>query len=890
MASYVMKSACRGRRPHLHIPESHYRRPALVSRLLRERNVARFIVAPDGYGKTSVALEYAETLFGFNGCFWFTSDSPCFIRDLDANSLVREILEANNAPRLVVFDDIPLLDAERAAQFSLVIDTLISVESEVIVCMTPSADVYAHLQRDRLLLGPNDLLLSDIEVGFRHKGMASSKGQSSASIGKRIAALGWPSLDNSERHFLTNVAKESLPVDVMLVVLCILVYQQGSLSEIEELAPFDSEAMLLLENRYPHLGIDAIANTFETPRFDVEDIATAYRHHLDAVSQYARCGDRDVLAYTMATHLLKRGEAVRSCAVIRRLCAQNMRASWLLEHDKLLLDEMCVLPSLDVIHSLGAQATRKPAIALARARRHMLLDNKEEAVRAVKKSAFDRDLDACTRMGCLLIVARNAPFPLRDKAQNEIEKLTGIARLDGISLASDQDASSACVVPLDVQEIAAQQKPFTQDERYWRPLGLIHCALKESVIKACGAWISCERRNGDKESLKTGASWILDALVQDGGQHNAKGSPSPHSIDAVVSFAFNALAFAEGAHTLNDVVLGLSFERARANGAVLATGTLSAHVMLWLHDCEMTLFEQRQEFDKRAQKEFAQKSDKASTHPDLYLGERLKGSQTQIGLSAPILEVRLFGKMELAFDGKYIDTSDIHRNKVKVLLALLVLANGRDVSRDVLVKSLWPNSQIETARKNLYTLWSSLREALQLPNGTCPYLIRRRGACSIDANLVRSDVQRFESVCRELFFGDASREGFADVFKDVEEYFASDLLPAEQENETICSARDEYRTRLVDALVTAASNLIAVGNAQQAVWVARFALRHEDTREDAYVMLMSAQIALGQRTAALMTFFTCKRALSEKLGLDPSPEIVMLYESLLEPGGKANRA
>ena len=89
-------------------------------------------------------------------------------------------------------------------------------------------------------------------------------------------------------------------------------------------------------------------------------------------------------------------------------------------------------------------------------------------------------------------------------------------------------------------------------------------------------------------------------------------------------------------------------------------------------------------------------------------------------------------------------------------------------------------------------------------------------------------------------------------------------------------------SRLVDALVSATQNVVEAGNPQVAIWFARLALSHDDTREDAYVALMRAQIANGQTTAAIMSYHTCRRVLSEKLGIDPSPETVALYESLLD--------
>ncbi len=45
---------------------------------------------------------------------------------------------------------------------------------------------------------------------------------------------------------------------------------------------------------------------------------------------------------------------------------------------------------------------------------------------------------------------------------------------------------------------------------------------------------------------------------------------------------------------------------------------------------------------------------------------------------------------------------------------------------------------------------------------------------------------------------------------------------------------------------------------------------------------MEAQIASGQRAAAIDAYFACRRYLSEELGIDPSPRVVELYRSIIE--------
>lgn len=165
MLSFLAQSACRGNRPSRFSSLRAYPRPALVAKLLRERNVARFMVAPSGFGKSTLALEYAETVFAFDHVFWIDCASPCFLRDLDARGIVDGLVEVDDQSFLAVFEDVPPLDSLRAELFGAVLDDLLDRGCEVLITCTPAADVFAD-QIDRMLVGAGDLLLSDEEVDF----------------------------------------------------------------------------------------------------------------------------------------------------------------------------------------------------------------------------------------------------------------------------------------------------------------------------------------------------------------------------------------------------------------------------------------------------------------------------------------------------------------------------------------------------------------------------------------------------------------------------------------------------------------------------------------------------------------------------------------------------
>ena len=64
------QSACEGRRPHGVVPDRLRSRPRLLSRLLEDRGALRLVVAPPGFGKATLAFEYASVMFQFEHVFW----------------------------------------------------------------------------------------------------------------------------------------------------------------------------------------------------------------------------------------------------------------------------------------------------------------------------------------------------------------------------------------------------------------------------------------------------------------------------------------------------------------------------------------------------------------------------------------------------------------------------------------------------------------------------------------------------------------------------------------------------------------------------------------------------------------------------------------------------
>lgn len=877
MSSYLSASACCGRRPK-HLSGSHcYTRSDLIARLLRERHVARFIVAPDGFGKTSLALGYADTVFSFEHVLWLGAKSPCFLRDLDAGVIASGLLSTDRHAALAVFDDVPALSFERASAFSSQIDALLAAGCEVLVCCAPSCDAYASLQRDRVRLGATDLLLGDDELAFGENSLIARDGSAGAS---RVAGLRW-SEGMTPAAFLQGVVREELPLEVVVPMVVMLVLQSGELAELEAFRCADAEALRMLAAEYPFLGIDEGEATFSAPSFLPADIAKAFGKRLAGAGRLAHHPSQWDLAGSLADALLARGEGGRACEVVGALCPHAQQAAWLEKHGLALARQACALPASDLAGTRGRSASPLSfALEADEAWRAALLGDEAAARRHARKAAAS-PAEAPQVMG-LLMLARLGSGKDRDEAAAKLAHWAAVPLPQG----GEDAAAFRWTRPLAGMWDLADQ-PAEGAQRAWEAWR--HGGAHPDALSIAALWLFRDTRRQLDERRSYGAAQfpgfvqqslfeapreapadrVRGRLLASAAEHVARrfehpAAARPDAFSALACLSWDELCRVEGFGS----VLDAGWDRPRA---VRAAEPVRAFVLA-----------QRSELAQRRRRRERKRAEYAATHPDAFLDARRPLCGPAVAERAPLLTVNLFGGLDVRLGDDPVDPRAFRRQKVKVLLALMALNRGRDLSRERLMEVLWPGMPPDSARKSFYTVWSLLKKAISLPSGACPYLIRQRSACRLDGTLLRTDLADFDDVCRSLHFDALDGDGWVQVSVQVEQRFSGEIMPGDSGTAAIERARSEYRLRMVDALVAASRRLVAQRRAQEGLWFARAAFKRSSAREDVYTALMEAQLAAGQRSSALETYFACRKYLVEELGIDPSLETMALYRSIIE--------
>lgn len=799
MPEFLKKASCRGRRPLHLVPRRQIPRPNLIAKLLRERHVARFIVAPDGFGKTGLAMEYADTVFSFEHVVWLDGRSPCFLRDLDRGVIARTLLEGDPQPFLVVIDDVPLLDPERAELLSDELDLLLDRDCEVMVACMPSRDAFAR-HRDRIKLTAVDLLLTDEEVDLlRTPGERSSDPASTIAPACRVATFVWGS-DEERAGFLSAVLGEELPADLLLPLFVMASLGKGTFEDVAAFGPFGPDQDALLAEQYPYLGIDSRSGRFEAAPFEVEALAGAFARKLGALADRSLFSDASTLVVRLGDALAMRGEHERACDFVRLLASRAPRASWLAKHGAALLEAACLVPACEVHRSLSGETAGKGALLSAHeAVRRALLGDRQAACVAARKAVRDRNAPSSVQMTGALVLAQCAEADERRRADKLVVSLLAAA---GIADAAEAPREAVCAK--------------APEDRGWLAAGCVHAQLRKAGCpEAARVWLDWHDDGARGSFLKQSAAEVLRQAAASGA-----GEARSIELDRLGAFVRKEVSQASrGTLGLGDALAGIAYERACERGAI-AVPALDAQAALAVRRIEMRLFSQRNACERLELERLERERVFVATHPDAYREEGRATRLPKLPSSVPALTVNLFGGLDVLMGDERVDPSLFSRQKVKTLLALLVLHNGREFSRDKLVGLLWPDSEIMHGRKNFYGIWAMLRRALTLPSGECPYLIRQQQGLRLDASLLTSDVAQLEDVCRTLLFERPGYGGWAQVYSQVNDRFSDDLLPSENGNDALASLRVDYRNRLVDALVAASTRLVAAGEAQEGLWFA----------------------------------------------------------------------
>jgi DNA-binding SARP family transcriptional activator len=256
------------------------------------------------------------------------------------------------------------------------------------------------------------------------------------------------------------------------------------------------------------------------------------------------------------------------------------------------------------------------------------------------------------------------------------------------------------------------------------------------------------------------------------------------------------------------------------------------------------------------------------------------------------LSISLLGSINVTRDGEPL--TDFATDKARALLAYLAVEADRPHRRDTLAGLLWPDQPQKKARQSLRQALSDLRKTIG-DRDDAPFLLVSREAIQFNTDCDHwLDVAAFADLVKDCETHRHRRmatclsclrrmERMVGLYSGafLEQFFVSDSDAFE---EWAMLKREWLQREVTEALSLLADYHERRGDYKRAQQYARRQVQMEPWREEVHRQLMRLLALDGQRSAALTQYETCRRALADELGIEPTAETQVLYEQIRGSG------
>ena len=253
------------------------------------------------------------------------------------------------------------------------------------------------------------------------------------------------------------------------------------------------------------------------------------------------------------------------------------------------------------------------------------------------------------------------------------------------------------------------------------------------------------------------------------------------------------------------------------------------------------------------------------------------------------LSLKLFGAFECYLDNTIVP--DFYSDKVRALLAYLMMEANQPQNRAVLAGMFWPDLPEQKARQNLRLALFHLRKAiqdelaepsfLQVTRGSVQFNRESRHDCDAITFLSLLDTAVTPQQDAELLNMQLVQdwETAVSLYRGhfLAQLFLEDSNPFEA---WAAQKREGLRQKLLTLLRLLVTHYQKQGGYQTAVRYAQQWLEIEPWQEEAHRNLMRLHFALGDYNAALAQFSHCQAVLADELGIAPAEATQKLADDI----------
>jgi DNA-binding SARP family transcriptional activator len=216
--------------------------------------------------------------------------------------------------------------------------------------------------------------------------------------------------------------------------------------------------------------------------------------------------------------------------------------------------------------------------------------------------------------------------------------------------------------------------------------------------------------------------------------------------------------------------------------------------------------------------------------------------------------------------------------KPRQILEILALNAGAPVAKDKLADLLWDGKPPASYVGTLESYVCVLRRSLGLAGGRRSVLATTPNGYRLDPDCVSVDLVEFG---RLVARGSMDAATYRGRVEEALRLVRGELLADEPYAAWADRARECFRRDIVAACVHASGLAHAAGDAADAVRLARVAVDHDPSAEEAVQHLMRALWLADRRCEALQRYAEMRQTMLDDIGAEPGTESRDLYLAIL---------
>lgn len=256
------------------------------------------------------------------------------------------------------------------------------------------------------------------------------------------------------------------------------------------------------------------------------------------------------------------------------------------------------------------------------------------------------------------------------------------------------------------------------------------------------------------------------------------------------------------------------------------------------------------------------------------------GAHSEPAADEPIVEAYCLGQFQLVVGGRGLEQGS--SGKTRALLQYLVSHPNRPVSRDLLIETLWPNSDSEAAGSSLRVAVHTLRQILQPQTSGLVAVRAHSAAYQLVVPNLWLDVDEFVACCargRKLLETGDQAEAMQAYARAAELYHGEFLAGAGEAWAIV--RREGLKDQYLLVLERMAEAALQARDYEVCMLYAQRLLEADRCRESTYRMLMVCHAQIGQRGRVRSWYDLCVQTLRAELGVTPEDATTATYHELL---------